>query len=130
MEFTPRASWGAKFRWPNSRKISREIHLSATLAPNTQQRNSNYENIYPSYRNGCHAWLEFVCLGAGRDDDHHDSREYDGSAAVDDAADNDDPQHRLLAPSVHRERAPGTGVRSFLSLPESRFRLSLPPPPG
>jgi hypothetical protein len=96
MEFMPRASWGAKFRWRNQRKISREIHLSATLAPNTQQRNSNYENIYPSYRNGCHAWLEFVRLGACYNHDHHDSRDDDGSAAGGDAADNDDSQHRLL----------------------------------
>src|SRR5207302_5472744 len=97
MEFTPRASWGAKFRWPNRRKISREIHLSATLAPNTQQRNSNYENIHPSYRNGCHAWLEFVRLGAGRDHDHHNSRDYHGGTAGGDAADNDYSHHRLLA---------------------------------
>src|SRR6266481_7143620 len=107
MEFTPRASWGAKFRWPNSRKISREIHLSATLAPNTQQRNSNYENTYPSYCNRCHAWLEFVRLGTGRDHDHHDSRDYHGSAAGGDAADNDYSHHRVLvANNVHRERAP------------------------
>jgi hypothetical protein len=97
MEFTPRASWGAKSRWPDQRKNSREIHLSAILAPNTQQRNSNYENTYPSYRNGCHAWLEFVRLGAGRDHDHHDSRVDDGSAAGGDAADNDYSEHRLLA---------------------------------
>jgi len=97
MEFTPRASWGVKFRWPNRRKNFGEIHLSGTLAPNNQQRNSNYENTYPSYRSRCHAWLEFVRLGAGRDHDHHDSRDDDGSAAGSDAADNDYSEHRLLA---------------------------------
>src|SRR6266853_2345102 len=127
MEFTPRASWGAKFRWPNRRKISRDIHLSATLAPNTQQRNSNYENIYPSYRSGCHAWLEFVRLGAGHDHDHHDSRDYYGSAASgDDAADYNYPQLRLLVAILgSRGSARRVGVRSFLSSLESRFRLSL-----
>ncbi len=39
MEFTPRASWGAKFQWRNQKEISREIHLPAALAPNSQQRN-------------------------------------------------------------------------------------------
>src|SRR5678815_4612743 len=96
MEFTLRASWGAKSRWPNRRKISREIHLSATLAPNTQQRNSNYENTYPSYRNRCHAGLEFVRLGAGRDHDHHDSRDYHGGATGGDAADHNVSHLRLL----------------------------------
>jgi hypothetical protein len=74
----------------------------------------NYENTYPSYRNGCHAWLEFVRLGAGRDHDHHDSRDYHGSAAGGDAADNDYSEHRLLADLLFTgERAPGMGVRSF-----------------
>jgi len=50
-----------------------------------------------SYRDGCHAWLEFVRLGAGRDHDHHDSRDYHGSAADGDAADNDYSEHRLLS---------------------------------
>ena len=59
------------------------------------------------YRDGCHAWLEFVRLGAGRDHDHHDSRDYHGSAAGGDAADNDYSHHRVLvANHVHRERAP------------------------
>ena len=98
MEFTPRASWGAKSRWPNRKKKFREKyicpgHLRRTL----NKGNSNYENTYPSYRDGCNAWLEFVRLGAGRDHDHHDSREYHGSAADGDAADNDYSKHRLLA---------------------------------
>ncbi len=113
MEFTPRASWGAKCQWPNRRKISREIHLSATLAPNIQQRNSNYENTYPSYRSRCHAWLEFVRLGAGRDHDHHDSRDYHGSAADGDAADNDYSEHRLLAATFC---SPGARTRNGCAL--------------
>ena len=36
-------------------------------------------------------------LGAGHDHDHHDSRDYHGSAADGDAADNDYSVHRLLA---------------------------------
>ena len=83
------------------------------------------KNTYPSYRSRCHAWLEFVRLGAGRDHDHHDSRDYHGSAADGDAADNDYSEHRLLAATFCSPGArTGMGVRSFLSLPESRFRLS------
>src|SRR4029077_4904686 len=113
MEFTPRASWGAKCQWPNRRKISREIHLAGTLAPNIQQRNSNYENTYPSYRSRCHAWLEFVRLGAGVDHDHHDSRDYHGSAADGDAADNDYSEHRLLAATFC---SPGARARNGCAL--------------
>src|SRR6266513_281737 len=97
MEFTPRASWGAKFQWRNQRKKFREKyicprHLRRTLSKGS----SNYENIHPSYRNGCHAWLEFVRRGAGRDHDHHDSRDYHGSATGGNNADNNYPQLRLL----------------------------------
>jgi hypothetical protein len=130
MGFTPQVSWGAKFQWPDQIKISREIHLSAALAPNTQQENSNYENTYPSYRNRCHAWLELVRLGARRDHDHHDSRDYHGSAAGGDAADNDYSDLRLLVASYVHGSARRMVARSFLSLPESRFRLSLLLPPG
>lgn len=97
MEFTPRASWGAKFPCRNQRKFREKYicprHLRRTLNKGT----SNYENIHPSYRSGCHAWLEFVRLGAGGDHDHHDSRDHHGSAAGSDAADNDYSDHRLLA---------------------------------
>ncbi len=97
MEFTPRVSWGAKFQWRNQRKKFREKyicprHLRRTLSKGS----SNYENIHPSYRNGCHAWLEFVRLGAGRDHDHHNSRVHDRGTAGDDAADHNYSQHRLL----------------------------------
>src|SRR4029077_676248 len=131
MEFTPRASWGVKFRWPDRRKnFERNTSVRGTCAEHST-KNSNYENTYPSYRNRCHAWLEFVRLGAGHDHDHHDSRDHHGSAAGGDAADNDYSEHRLLAATFRSpERAPGMGVRSFLSLPESRFRLSLLLPPG
>ena len=95
MEFTPRASWGAKFPCRNQRKFGEKYicprHLHRTLSKGT----SNYENIHPSYCNGCHAWLEFVRLG-GAGHDHHDSRDYYGSTTGDDAADNNYPQLRLL----------------------------------
>src|SRR5438874_11922839 len=96
MEFTPRASWGAKFPCRNQRKFGEKYicqrHLHRTLSKGT----SNYENIHPSYRNGCHAWLDFVRRGAGRDHDHHDSRDYHGSAAGGDAADHNYSHLRLL----------------------------------
>src|SRR5881394_2837092 len=103
MEFTPRASWGAKFPCRNQRKFGEKYicprHLRRTLSKGT----SNYENIHPSYCNGCHAWLEFVRRGAGHD--HHDSRDYHGSTTGNDAADNNYPQLRLLvAPDVCKER--------------------------
>jgi hypothetical protein len=100
MEFTPQVSWDAKFPCRNQRKFRAKYicprHLRRTLSRGT----SNYENIHPSYRNGCHAWLEFVRLGAGRDHNHHDSREYHGSAANDAAADHDYSQLRLLVATL------------------------------
>src|SRR5438477_10326345 len=130
MEFTPRVSWGAKFPWPNRRKkFARNTSVRDTCAEHSTKE-SNYENTYPSHRSRCRAWLEFVRLGAGRDHDHHDSRKHHGSAADGDAADHNYSQHRLLVPSVHRARAPEMVARSFLSLPESRFQLSLLLPPG
>ena len=89
MEFTPQASWGAKFQWPDQAKnFTRNTSVRGTCAEHST-KNSNYENIYPSYRNRRHAWLEFLCLRAGGDPDHHDARDNHGSAAGGDAADND-----------------------------------------
>ena len=117
MEFMPRASWNAKFQWRSKEKISREIHLSAALAPNSQQRNSNYENIYPSYGSGCHAWLEFVRRGACHD--HHHSRDYHGSAAGGAAADNNDAHLRLLAATVNSQGARAEWLRALFLLRRS-----------
>ncbi len=61
----------------------------------------------------CHAWLEFVRLGAGRDHDHHDSRDYHGSAADGDAADHDYSEHRLLAATFC---SPGARTRNGCAL--------------
>jgi hypothetical protein len=100
MEFTPQASWGAKSQWHNREKLREKYicprHLRRTLNKGTV----NYENIHPSYRSGYHAWLEFVRRGAGRDHDHHDAREYHGSAAGGDAADNDYSDLRLLVATL------------------------------
>src|SRR5207302_4936404 len=93
-------------------KISREIHLSTAFAPNTQQRKSNYENIYPSYRNGCHGWLEFMRVG-GAGHDHHDSRDYHGSTTGDDAADNNYPQLRLLVAILGLQGARAEWLRAL-----------------
>src|SRR6266496_6700685 len=99
MEFTPRVSWDAKFPCGNQRKFRAKYicprHLRRTLSKGT----SNYENIHPSYRSGCHAWPEFVRGGACYNHDH-DSRDYHSSAAGDDAADNHDSQHRLLVATL------------------------------
>ena len=114
MEFTPRASWGAKFRWPDQTKKIREKYICPRYLRRTLNKGiQNYENTYPSYRNGCHAGLEFVRLGAGRDHDHHDSRDYNGSAAGGDAADHHYSAHRLLAATFC---SPGARARNGCAL--------------
>src|SRR5437588_8575910 len=101
MEFMPQASWGAKFQWRNQRKnFARNTSVHGTCAE-LSAKEFNYENIYPSYGSGCHAWLEFVCRGACHD--HHHSRDYHGSAASGAAADNDDSHLRLLVATLHSQ---------------------------
>src|SRR5438105_4080143 len=94
MEFTPRASWGAKFRWHNQRRNFARNTSVRGICAELSAKEFNYENIYPSYGSGCHAWLEFVRRGAGRDHDDDDSRDYHGSAG--DTADHNHSHFRLL----------------------------------
>jgi len=83
-----------------------EIHLSAAFAPNSQQKGTYYENIYPSAWSGWAARIGFVRVGAGHDHNDHNARDNHGGAADSDTTDYDHLQGQpLIAGLLLAERA-------------------------
>ena len=113
MEFTPRASWGAKFQWRKQRRnFARNTSVRGTCAE-LSAKEFNYENIYPSYGSGRHAWLEFVRRGACLDHDHHHSRKYHGSTTRCDAADHNYSHLGLLVATSRSQGARAEWLRAL-----------------
>jgi len=77
-----------------------EIHLSAAFAPNSQQKELNYENIYLSAWSGWAARIGFVRVGAGHDHNDHNARDHHGGAADSDTTDYDHLQGQPLIASL------------------------------